>query len=127
MWPSILDALGLSDITPVGQATGDLVTYILGYGVLGVVALALAFRFLVPAKALEEVRETARGDLVAENARLITRAEKAEAQRDEALKIAQTQLVPLLSQFTATTAALIPLLQELVYTREAGRARNTGR
>jgi hypothetical protein len=112
---------GATNVTPISTITGDLVSYILGYGVLGIVALALAFRFLVPAKALDQMRETARADLVEENRRLLARAEKAEAQRDDALRIAQDQLIPLLTSFTVTSQALIPLLQGLVRDQEGRR------
>jgi hypothetical protein len=101
-------------VTPLGAATGDIVTYILSFGVLGVVALALAFRFLVPKGTVE----AARADLLAELDRVRAEKTKAEEQRDEALRIAQTQLVPLLTSFTATASALLPLLQELVRYRD---------
>lgn len=114
-------------VTPVGEATGDIVTYILGYGVLGIVALAFAFRFIVPRSALQEARETARADLLRENERILAEKKVAEEQRDEALKLAQTQIVPLLTTFTATTSALIPLLQELTRSREVDRGREHGR
>jgi hypothetical protein len=112
-----------TNVTPISTITSDLISYILGYGVLGVVALALAFRFLVPGKSIDDIRESARADLIEENRRLIARAEKAESQRDEALRIAQDQLIPLLTSFTATTQSLIPLLQGLVRNREEGGRR----
>ena len=96
----------------------DLVCYILGYGVLGIVALALVFRILVPAKALDKERGNAQADLIEENRRLLARAEKAEDQCDDALKIAQEQIAPLLTNFNATVSALLPLLQELVTARD---------
>lgn len=111
-----------TEVTPVGQATGDIVSYILGYGVLGIVAVAFAFRYIVPRGAVE----AARADLIAENKRLREEKAHAEEQRDEALRIAQTQLVPLLTSFTATSSALLPLLQELVRYREVGRGHPPG-
>ena len=112
----------LSDITasvsPVGTATSDIVTYILSFGPVGVVALAFAFRFIVPAKAVDDAAHRAREDLIAERGRLIDEKTRAEEQRDDALRLAQTHLVPLLTTFTATTSALLPLLQELVSRRE---------
>ena len=108
-------------VTPVGQATGDLVSYILGYGVLGIVSLALAFQFLVPAAAVKAAREQARGDLMEENKRLREEKAHAEEQRDEALKIAQDQLVPLLVNFNATVTGLMPLLQSIVQRTEGRR------
>ena len=115
MWLTILlTTMPGSEVTPIGQATGDLVSYILGYGVLGVVAIAFAFRYIVPRGAVE----AARADLIAELERVREEKAHAEEQRDEALKIAQTQLVPLLASFTATSSALLPLLQEVVRYRE---------
>lgn len=108
-------------VTPVASATGDIVSYILGYGVLGVGAVLLVLRILVPGKTVDEAVERARTDLLKEVDRLREEKEKAEEQRDEALKFAQIQLVPLLTSFTATTTALLPLLQELVRVREVGR------
>lgn len=117
-------ALALSQVpspaTPVDAATGSIVTYILNFGVLGVAAVALAFGWLVPKSTVTRARAEARADLEKENARLIAEKEKAEEQRDEALRVAQTELVPLLSSFTATTGALIPLLQEVVRNQEGG-------
>lgn len=117
-----LPMIAAESVTPVGTAAGDIVSYILGYGVLGVVVLAFAFRYIVPKGALD----AARADLIGELERL--RAEKAhiEEQRDEALKVAQTQLVPLLTSFTATSSALLPLLQELVRFREDLHGRGPG-
>jgi hypothetical protein len=118
-WLALL-ASGGPSTNPVASATSDLVTYILGYGVLGVAVIAFAFRLIVPAKALNDARR----DLERENARLITERDKAEAERDAALKIAQDQLVPLLVSFTAASQSLLPLLQDLVAMREGGRERN---
>lgn len=113
-WPLILS----ENLSPIGSATGDIITYILGYGVLGVATVLFVFRVIVPAKAID----TARADLVKENERLIAEKTRAEEQRDAALQIAQTQIVPLLASFTATTTALLPLLQDLVSMREDLRA-----
>jgi hypothetical protein len=112
-----LPLIAAESVTPVGAAAGNIVSYILGYGVLGVVALAFAFRYIVPRGSVD----AARADLIAELDRV--RAEKihAEEQRDEALRIAQVQLVPLLSSFTTTTSALLPLLQEVIRHREHDR------
>jgi hypothetical protein len=115
-----------ANVAPIDSATGSIVGYILNYGVLGVVALALAFRFLVPRSAIEEARDQARGDLEKELGRVLAEKTRIEEERDEALKVAQVQLVPLLVQFTATTSALIPLLQELVRSQEGRRRGGSG-
>lgn len=108
---------------PINQA----ISQILGFGVLGIVALAFAFRFIVPKGAVDDARKEARGDLLEQISRLQqdierTQRERTETaqQRDEAQQFTQSNLVPLLIQFTSATSALIPLLQELVRHREAG-------
>lgn len=116
MW-SLL-ASGGSSVSPVGAAASDIVTYVLGYGVLGVAVVLFVLRIIVPRSVVDEAREQARRDLVKENERLIAEKVKAEEQRDEALKVARDQLVPLLLSFTAATNSLLPLLQDVVNTRE---------
>jgi hypothetical protein len=122
-----------ASVTPVDAATSSVVGYVLGYGPLGVIALALAYLFFKGWRLMSPARETvitgegraqARADLEKELDRVLAEKRQAEEQRDEAVKMAQTQLVPLLVQFTATTTALIPLLQELVRNQER---RNGGR
>ncbi len=125
-WPATLVAYAAS-VSPVDSATGSVVGYVLNYGILGVVALAFAFRFIVPRSAVDSAEARARADLVKENERLIAEKTHAEAQRDDALQVAQTQIVPLLVTFNATVSALLPLLQELVSHREGGHDRSTGR
>lgn len=116
-------------VSPVGSAAGDIVTYILGFGPLGIGVVLFALRVIVPGKSADAAIEAARADkdaavgqaridLVRENERLIAEKTRAEEQRDAALKIAQEQLVPLLGSFVATSQSLIPLLQELVRKRE---------
>lgn len=112
---------GGGDVTPIDTATTSVVSYILGYGVLGIVALALAFRFLVPGKALEKAREEARADLLKELERTVARAEKAEEQRDEYGRLFTDKVIPLMAAFTQATNALLPLLQTLVRYREDDR------
>jgi hypothetical protein len=103
---------------PITAATSQL----LGYGVLGIAVIVLAWVVyqgsFVTEKAAAERVTAARADLLAENERLRTEKQKAEDQRDAALKVAQEQLVPLLTSFVATSQSLIPLLQELVRNRE---------
>jgi len=115
-----------TSVTPIGTASGDIVSYILGYGVCGIAVVLFALGYIVPKPVKDSAVAAARADVVAENERLRAALTRAEEQRDEALKIAQTQLVPLLSQFTATSSGLIPLLQELVRSREVGRGRDSG-
>ena len=115
--------------TPADQATSTVTGLLLGYGPLGIVALAMAYLMfkgwrLVPpdkeAEGREAARAEARADLLEERARVLQEKTRIEAERDEALKFTQAQLVPLLVQFTSATGALIPLLQELVRHREGG-------
>lgn len=111
-------ALLATSVTPLGTATGDIVSYILGYGVLGIGAVLLVLRIIVPGKSVNEAVERGRADLVTENTRLIAEKTQAEKQRDEALKIATDQVVPLLVQFNASVSALLPILQGIVRTQE---------
>jgi hypothetical protein len=100
--------------TPLGSAAGDIVTYILGFGPLGIGIVLFALRIIVPGKNVDDAVKTARADLVAENERLIEEKRRVEAQRDEATKVAQEKIVPLLTTFLSTTGALLPLLQAMV-------------
>ena len=119
-------AIFAASVTPIDSATGSIVGYVLGFGPIGIIALAFAFRFIVPRSAVDEAKEQARRDLVEENKRLIIEKTHAEEQRDDALRVARDQFVPLLVQFNATVAALLPLLQEMVSRRE-GHDRGNGR
>jgi hypothetical protein len=115
-------------VTPLGSAAGDITSYILGYGVLGVAAVLLVLRVIVPGKSVDEAVQRGRADLVAENQRLIAENARLISERDAALKIAQEQVVPLLTSFVGTTSALLPLLQDLVAMREVlGRDSRRGR
>jgi hypothetical protein len=112
-------------VSPVGGATSSIVDYILNYGVLGVAVVLFVLRIVVPRSAVDDAKAQARSDLLDENHRLIDEKRRAEEQRDEALRVARDQMVPLLSQFTAATGSLMPILQELVRDRE-GRRRDPG-
>lgn len=92
-------------VTPASQAGSDIITYVLGFGPLGIGVILFVARVIVPKSAVDDARK----DLLKENERLIE-------ERDEALKSAQA-LVPLLTSFVATSQSLIPLLQELVRKR----------
>lgn len=107
---------------PGGNAADSAVTYILNYGILGIVALALVFRWLVPRGAVEEAREQGRADVIAERDRAIARADKAEGRADkaeadlkDALKFTAERTAPMLEQFVSATGTLIPILQSLVH------------
>jgi hypothetical protein len=126
LWAAIMALNMSSSVSPVDAATGSIVGYVLGFGPIGIIALAFAFRFIVPKSAVDEAKDQARADLVEENKRLIAEKQHAEESRDDALRIAQVQIVPLLVSFNATVAALLPLLQELVSRRE-GHDRGNGR
>jgi hypothetical protein len=118
LWPYLLAGA----ISPVGNASGDVVTYILGFGPLGIGVVLYTLGIIVPGKAADKAaaaaRETARADLVRENERLLEEKHRIEEERNAALNVAQEQLVPLLTSFVATSQSLIPLLQELVRRRE---------
>ena len=116
LWPAILTA----SVTPIDTATGSITTYVLGFGPIGIICLAFAFRFIVPKSAVEDARQIARIDLEKENERLLAEKRRAEEQRDEALQAVSSQMVPLLQSFVTTTSTLIPLLQEVVVVRRRG-------
>jgi hypothetical protein len=105
------------------------VSGVLATGITGILLIALAWLFyrgwrLIPpdreAAGREAARAEARADLLEERARVLAEKTKIEGERDEALKFTQSNLVPLLLNFTNATSALIPLLQELVRYREGG-------
>jgi hypothetical protein len=149
-WLALLLDPGPTSVSPVDGASSSIIGYIGGFGVLGYLVLALVFRWLVPGRTAERDRAQAREDLEKELARvladakqrdddakqretrlaaearqreerLIAERQHAEDQRDEALKIARNELVPVLGSFTSTTGALIPLLQEVVRAQEGQR------
>lgn len=77
--------------------------------------LAVAFWLFVGGR-LHSSAEIER--LEKEMARVVAEKEKADLQRDAAMEIAQREIVPLLASFTATTSALLPVLQDLVRARD---------
>jgi hypothetical protein len=107
-----------SSVGPIDNAASSIVGYILSYGPLGIVVLAFAFRFIVPRGTVDEARKEARTDLIAERDRLLEEKRDAEDQRDEALKVAREQVIPLLINFTSATQSLLPLLQGLITQHE---------
>lgn len=130
-WLTILLASGPTSVTPVDSAVSSILGYIAGFGCLGYLVLALVFRWLVPGRTAERDRAQARADLENELARVLAEREAREArliedkklsdeQRDEALKIAQEKMIPLLASFNDTARGLIPLLQEVVRNQEGG-------
>jgi hypothetical protein len=125
-WLSLLAFSATADVSPIGTAAGDIITYILGYGVLGVAAVLFALGYIVPRPVMTAAVDRSRADLVEENKRLIAEKAKAEEQRDAALKIAQEQIVPLATTFTAVAGNLLPVLQELVSMGEDLRHRPGG-
>jgi hypothetical protein len=88
----------------VGEAEAlQIITSALNFGVLGIV-----FYLFVGS------RLHSSGEMERERAR----ADKAEEQRDAAMELAQKELMPLLASFTAATSSLLPILQDLVRTRD---------
>ncbi len=123
-WLGYLHGFGVlaEDSPPVTGGGAELLAPFLGYGVVGVLVIVLAWvlwkgSFVRSSDADKRVIE-ARADLLREIELVREEKQKAEDQRDAALKVAQEQLVPLLTSFVATSQSLIPLLQELVRNRE---------
>jgi hypothetical protein len=99
----------------------DIVQYVITAVNLGV--LGIVFWLFVQGKIHSDSEI---GRLTTENTRLIAEKAKSEDQRDEALKVAREDIVPLLTSFTATTSALLPLLQDLVRRQEERRGDGEG-
>ena len=121
-----------ASVSPVDSASESVVGYVLGFGPLGVIVLALAwllfrgYRLVPPgfeASTRDAARADARADLIAERDRILTEKQAVEDQRDDALTIARDQVAPLLSSFVGTTSALVPLLQEIIRDSPARRRR----
>lgn len=124
-----------ASLTPVDSASSSVVGYLLGFGPLGIVALAMAWLLyrgwrLVPpgfeASTRDAARADARADLIAERDRILAEKQQVEDQRDDATAIARDQIAPLLTSFVATTSALVPLLQEIIRDGPARRRRGGG-
>lgn len=64
--------------------------------------------------------------LEAEKTRIVAEKAKSDEQRDAAMEIAQREIVPLLSSFTAATSSLLPILQDLVRARDDDRRYREG-
>jgi hypothetical protein len=116
-----------TSVTPIDTASDSITGYILGFGPLGIIALALAWLLfrgwrLVSPEGAATIRAEGRADLIAERDRLLDEKHAAERERDEASKVAR-DLAPLLSSFIASTGALIPILQGIIAT---GRGRGGG-
>lgn len=117
-WPALAVA-----VSPASAVTGDVLSYLLGYGPVGLGLVALCWLLyrgwgLYSPSRLKAEKDACRADLEAQVSRLIAERDKAQQQRDEALRAAGDQLAPLMIAFTGATNSLIPLLQELVRTRE---------
>jgi hypothetical protein len=116
-----------TSVTPADSAASSIVGYWLSFGAIAVIAFALFFLYVWPGKLTARARDEARQDLLEENKRLLARAEHAEQQRDDMSKLMQDRIGPILASFTASATALIPLLQDLVRSREAkARGRSGG-
>lgn len=133
---SIASGPTAAPVNPADQVSGDLTSYVLSYGILGVAAVVLSWlaykgwRLMSPAREAEirkAVRDEARADLVTQVERFERQHEQDQRdkrevgqQRDEALKYIQANLVPLLVNFTNATTALLPILQQVVQHQEGG-------
>lgn len=124
---SIASGPTAGSVNPADQITGDITTYVLGYGVVGIGLLVLAWlyyrgwRLISPAREADmrkAVREEGRADLLKELERVIAEKRDSDERASSASRFMIDQLVPMLTNFTSTTSALVPLLQELVRYRE---------
>lgn len=128
---------------PVGNASSDIVDYVLSYGPLGLGLVAIISKVLVPFWVMKDERvahaaelarmkedwEAKQADWDAERQRLIADKERAEVRvteairdKDEALRLVTDKAIPMLTMFTATAQSLIPLLQGQVQESRRGRS-----
>ncbi len=110
-------------VIPVDEFQGSIMGYLISVGgPLAIAAIVFGWvilkGLLVTATQPDKDVERPTALILAENARLIARAEEAEAQRDEMLKTAVEQQVPVMLQFSNTTSALLPLLQDMIRRQE---------
>lgn len=116
-------------VSPLDAAQGDIVSYVLGFGPLGVIALALGWvlyrgTFTRTSAHDAEVRQL-REDHAAETARreaahateiaaLRADRQKSDDARDAAVKMITDTMFPLVSAFNTSIGSLMPILQRLV-------------
>lgn len=91
----------------------QVVTSALNFGVLGIVFWLFVGGKLHSSAEIERLED--------EKARIVAEKAKSDEQRDAAMEIANREIVPLLSSFTAATSSLLPVLQDLVRARDEGR------
>jgi 1-deoxy-D-xylulose 5-phosphate reductoisomerase len=83
----------------------DVLAPILNYGILGVVVVALFTGLLWTKPSVDKLQQ--------DKERALADKEKAEAQRDAMAAVLQDKLLPVISEFIATTRTLLPVLQQL--------------
>jgi hypothetical protein len=120
--------------TPSPQVTlpsTDLISYLLNYGVLGIVAVLFVTRMIVPKKALDDVRQeaaaTARAEeeasrqVLAQREQRITQLREQLARVDsdyrDVLRRYQEEMVPALVRATDLTKEATSLMRELITQR----------
>ena len=118
LWLAVVLSQGPgTSLSPVDSATSSITGYVLGYGPVGVIALALAWllfrgwRLLPPGEQASirgEARAEARTDLVAERERLLAEKQAAEEQRDDALRFTRDNVTPLLLQLRGVNQCAHP-------------------
>lgn len=117
-WTPAVPLLAESNPSSGSDVVGAVAQQFLGYGVVGAVALALAYIVykgkFVPRDQVDALVTAGRADLLREIERLVAEKEKVEAQLAENLRFARDDLVPILFQFNASTSTLLPILQRVV-------------
>ena len=109
------------ELTPIGSASTDVLTYWLSFGAIAVIGGALFWLFIWPGKLLKRLIAEARADLLEQVQQQQARAERAEARAEKAEgknEDLRDRLVQLVAEFTATTDALLPVLQSVVRYQE---------
>lgn len=80
-------------------------SYLLNFGVLGIVVIALITGWLWVKPSVDR--------LIEERDRLIQERDKTIAQRDAMADVLQDKLLPVVGDFISTTRTLIPILQQI--------------
>jgi hypothetical protein len=104
MWMVDPDLIGGLVLAAETQPLDSVTTWV-NFGVLGLVVLALLTGRLWTKPSVDRLLE--------EKNRAVEERKEADAQRDAMAALLQDRLLPVVSDFVATTRALMPVLQEL--------------
>lgn len=118
--PLLLNGGPSGNLTPADSAASSALTYWFSFGAVAVIAFVQFYLYTWPGKLTQKARDEARADLEKELARIIAEKDATKAELTEEQRFTRTDLVPLLSQFTSVSSALIPLLQAQIAQSRGG-------